>query len=106
MTELTNTAINHYNDKMKEMINGINQPRLIWLDVARTISKSPTGDLLVPDGTHMNWEQKYSKMNDVIIRGTQELPLIATHYGIVNTMLNMVCGDFVDDKEACCNKFD
>jgi len=54
----------------------------------------------------MNWEQKYSKMNDVIIRGTQELPLIATHYGIVNTMLNMVCGDFVDDKEACCNKFD
>ena len=71
---------------------------------APKISRSPTGDLLVPDGTHLNWAQKYPRLNELIKRGTQELPLIPTHYGIVNTVLNIVCKNVIDDDAACCNK--
>ena len=87
---------------MKEIIKTINHPRLVWLDMARKITISPNGDLLVPDGTHLNWAEKYKNENFDEI---SDLPLVSTHFGIVNTIFNLVCKDVIEDEKFCCNKF-
>ena len=95
-----------YNDHVGKIINNANHSRLIWLDVVRKITVSPTGFPLTPDGTHLNWArskvmEKHFGYNETLINS---IPMVDTHKAIIDVILNIYCKNFIpkDAENTCC----
>ena len=98
--------IDMYNDCVSEIVTSANHPRLIWLEVLKKITVSPTGFPLTPDGTHLNWArsrdmEKQHEHNETLMKS---IPMADSHKAILDVILNLHCREQIpeDVENLCC----
>ena len=80
--------VDMYNDYVGKLVTSANHPRLIWLEVVKKISVSPTGFPLTPDGTHLNWArsramEKLFEHNETLMNS---IPMADSHKAILDVI--------------------